>query len=132
MKSTLIAVLFLTLCALANILVAHFGPTASPYIAFAVVGPLLVLRDALHEEWSGRWFVARMAVLVAAGAGLAYVTTSGAGAVALGSLAGFAAGLTVDTLAWSAVPRTRCATAAATSTYEGLPRLPGRQRRMAH
>lgn len=108
-RTTLAAIAFLTLCALANIIVGHFGPEASPIVAFAVVGPILVLRDALHEAWADRGhvrFLANMAGLVVAGAALAYVTGPDAGNIAIASCAAFAASLTVDTAAYALLRRT--------------------------
>lgn len=97
----LTAALLIAFIALANILVGSFGPTSSPYVSFALVGPVLTLRDRLHEQLSGRNFVIRMAGIVVAGAIVAYITTPGAGMIALASCLAFAASLTTDTIVYA-------------------------------
>lgn len=100
--------LFLALIVAANFAVAEFGVEATPYVAFLTIGPVLVLRDRIHELWSGLskpLFAARMASLITAGGILSYLLTPDeAGAkVALAALVAFAASLIVDTAVFAAL-----------------------------
>lgn len=113
-RITLTAIAFLALVALSNILVGEFGQEATPYVAFALVGPILVLRDGLHDAWATTRaaFAARMAALVAAGAGLAYLTGTlfldagpMTGKIAVASMIAFAVALTVDTVVYASLRR---------------------------
>jgi len=46
-------VVYLAAIVAANLLVSAFGPAASIYIAFGLIGLDLSLRDKLHDKWNG-------------------------------------------------------------------------------
>lgn len=60
-------VLYLLAVVIANLTVAVWGPAASVFNAFLLIGFDLVARDRLHDRWSdaGLWW--RMGALIAAG-----------------------------------------------------------------
>lgn len=87
------AVYVLALAA-ANLLVAHFGPAASPVIAFILIGLDLSLRDRLHDTWAGPMLWPRMIALIAGAGLLSFAVNPDSGRIALASLLAFlAAGL---------------------------------------
>lgn len=91
------------LVAAANIAAAHYGPSATPYIAFAAIGPILTLRDRLQDAWQGQWFVLRIGALIAAGGLLSYLLTPAGGKIALASMVAFVASEATDTVVYTAL-----------------------------
>lgn len=87
--------------AVANLLVNHYGPSSTPYVAFGLIGADLVVRDRLHLNLSGlaRWGV--IGVLIALGSLVTYIINADAGDIALASVCAFSAALVVDTLVFS-------------------------------
>lgn len=90
------------LCAivLANLSVAHFGPSVAVVNAFLFIGLDLTARDALHERWHGAHLRRNMALLIATGSLLSYALNRDAGRVALASFVAFGAAASVDTLVY--------------------------------
>lgn len=88
--------IYLAAIVAANLAAAHFGPSATPVIAFLLIGLDLSLRDRLHDAWIGRGLIWRMALLIAAGGALAYALNRDAGPIALASCAAFSASAAVD------------------------------------
>src|SRR4051812_29420230 len=79
----------------ANLITAHYGPSASIYNAFVLIGLDLSTRDALHDFWrSRRWL--KLTALIFAGAGLSYAVNADAAQVAAASCVAFAAAGVVD------------------------------------
>lgn len=91
----------------ANLTISHYGPTASIFTAFALIGLDLTVRDALHERWTleGRRLARAMGALILAGSTLTYVANAGARQIAVASAVAFAASLTVDALAFHRLRR---------------------------
>ena len=52
-KINIYVVVYLAAIVAANLLISHFGPAASIYIAFLLIGLDLSLRDKLHDNWNG-------------------------------------------------------------------------------
>lgn len=90
--------LVLAAIVVANLLVNHYGPSATPYVAFGLIGFDIVGRDRLHLDLHGhaRWLAIGM--LIALGSGITYLLNQDAGAVALGSVTAFAVAMIVDTV----------------------------------
>lgn len=86
----------------ANLLVKDLGVTWTPVIAFGLIGCDIVARDGLHLSLSGRARWLAIGAAIALGSLATYIVNQGAGAIALASVTAFAAGLTVDTIAFSA------------------------------
>jgi queuosine precursor transporter len=104
--------MFLALAVAANVAVAQFGVEATPYVAALTIGPILVLRDRIHELWSDHsafQLTVKMTILTLVGGALSYIfTPDEAGArVALAALAAFAASLATDTVVYQSFIRTQ-------------------------
>ena len=93
---------YLSAIVAANLLVSHFGPTASIVNAFLFIGLDLSSRDRLHELWQGRALWARMLVLIIVG-GLLSLILGGSGRIALASCMAFVLAGIVDTHIYSAL-----------------------------
>ena len=101
----LLTTLYLTAIVAANLLVAAFGPSIAIWSAFLFIGLDITARDTLHQAWQGRRLWLKMAALIAAGSLLSYLLNRSAGAIALASLAAFAASSTTDTLTYHLLRR---------------------------
>jgi uncharacterized PurR-regulated membrane protein YhhQ (DUF165 family) len=88
----------------ANLISAHYGPEASIYNAFALIGLTFVLRDYLHDAWQEHR-VPKIAALIISGSVLAYLVSPAAGRIGLASGIAFAASESVDAVAYHAVRR---------------------------
>lgn len=106
--------LYLGAIVLANHISARFGPEASIYNAFFLIGLTLTTRDALHDLW-GRNRLRNLSLLIVSGSVLSYVAavTIGAGSappeivakIALASCAAFAVAETFDSLVYHVLRR---------------------------
>ena len=97
----LIAVLvYATAMTIANLLVARFGPSVTPFIAFVLIGLDLALRDWLHV----RLKVWQMGALIACTGLLTYALNPAAGMIATASACAFSAAALVD---WATFARLR-------------------------
>ncbi len=96
--------LFLAAITAANLISAHYGPEASIYNAFALIGLTLVIRDQLHDEWQEHR-VPKMLALIVAGSVLAYLVVPDAGRIGLASGVAFLAAESVDALVYHACRR---------------------------
>jgi hypothetical protein len=90
--------LYLSAIVLANLSVAHFGPSSTIANAFLFIGLDLTSRDHLHDAWHGRGLAWKMAALIAVGSLLSWLLNRNAGPIALASFAAFACAAIVDTL----------------------------------
>lgn len=82
----------------ANLITAHFGPAASVFNAFALIGLDLTARDKLHDAWNGNGLVWKMGALIATGSALSWLFNRNAGMIAIASFSAFASAAIVDTL----------------------------------
>lgn len=97
--STRIAVfVFVAAIAVANLLVAYFGPWFSPINAFVLIGLDLSLRDWLHDKWRDEMW--RMGALIAVAGVLSYVLNPAAGRIAVASTAAFTIASLVDAVVY--------------------------------
>lgn len=101
------ALIAMYLCAIvtANLAVAAFGQVALIVTALVLIPFDLVARDVLHERWSGRGLVVRMACLVLTGSVLAAALNASASRVALASFAAFSIAALVDSVVYSLASR---------------------------
>ena len=90
-------ILYLSAIVLANLSVAHFGPSVAVVNAVLFIGLDLTARDKLHETWHGNGLLWKMSVLIASGSLLSWLMNRNAGQIALASFVAFAAAATVDT-----------------------------------
>ena len=79
----------------ANLLVNHFGPTSAPYIAFGLIGAVLIFRDRFADIVGVRRVIAQ-AALIATGALLTYLINQDAAVIAKASVIAFAASEAVE------------------------------------
>ena len=112
-KSFLIFI-YLAAIVVADLVVARLGPSASVATAAVLISLTLTTRDRLHDEW-GDNTLRNMAILIAAGSGIAYLSaltlssaslpSSVVAQIALASFVAFAANETVDTLSYEILKR---------------------------
>lgn len=102
-------VLFITVMAVANLVIATFGPWLLPVTAFVSVGISMVARDYLHDVWSGQpgGFWLRMFSMVVAAGALAWLVDANAGLVAIASALALTGSAIVDTAAFAWLIRSR-------------------------
>jgi uncharacterized PurR-regulated membrane protein YhhQ (DUF165 family) len=100
----MLVVLWLAAITAANIISAKYGPDASIYNAFWLIGLTLVIRDRLHDQWEhGRAW--KMGALILTGAVLAWVVAPDAGRIGLASGLAFLCAETVDAVVYQLVAR---------------------------
>lgn len=88
-------VLYLAAIVAANIVVAHYGPEAIIYNAFALIGLDFCTRDALASFWGEqRWL--KQGALILAGALLSWIASDEAAKIALASGISFACAESVE------------------------------------
>lgn len=92
--------LYLAAIVLANMSVAHFGPSSTIVNAFLFIGLDLTSRDKLHEAWHRKGLLWKMALLIAAGSFISWVLNRNAGQIAVASFAAFACAAVSDTLTY--------------------------------
>jgi uncharacterized PurR-regulated membrane protein YhhQ (DUF165 family) len=100
--TALLVLLWLAAITAANLISAHFGPEASIYNAFALIGLTLVIRDRLHDAWK-TYRVVKMGALILTGSVLAYVVTPSAGQIGIASAVAFFASESVDGIVYHLV-----------------------------
>lgn len=97
----ILVTLYLLAIILANLSIAHFGPSASIFNAFLLIGLNLATRDKLHDQW-GQNIARNMFLLITAGGAISYLMNAGAGRIALASVAAFALSEAVDAAVYHA------------------------------
>lgn len=97
--------LFISVMACANLLIAHFGPWFLPVTAFFAVGVSLVSRDYLHDVWkdSPIPFWPRMLAMIAAAAVLAYAVDQSAKMIAIASVLALTSSAITETLVFTTI-----------------------------
>jgi uncharacterized PurR-regulated membrane protein YhhQ (DUF165 family) len=101
----MIAVVYVAALVVANLAVAHFGPGASPFIAFLLIGMDLTLRDRLHEQWRGKHLAARLGLLIVAAGAVSYLLNPASGRIAVASVVAFVVAAAVDSIVYQALIR---------------------------
>jgi hypothetical protein len=84
----------------ANMVIAWFGPTATPVVAFLLIGLDLTLRDRLHDQWLGRQLWPRMLALIVSAGLVSYVLNPASGAIAIASVVAFGLAALADAAAY--------------------------------
>jgi hypothetical protein len=94
--------MYLAAITAANLTVTEFGPEASIYSAFGLIGFDLICRDRLHDLFSEhRW--PKMGALVLAGSALSYLLNDDSRDIAIASAVAFGAAFSVDALIYGAL-----------------------------
>jgi uncharacterized PurR-regulated membrane protein YhhQ (DUF165 family) len=94
-------ILYLVAIVLANLSVAHFGPSVAVLNAFLFIGLDLTARDALHERWAGAHLRRNMALLILSGSVLSWLLNAHAARIAVASCLAFGGAASVDTIAYA-------------------------------
>ncbi len=92
---------YLAAIVLANFIVLWFGPTATIFNAFVLIGLDLSMRDKLHDLWRGKKLVLKMGMLIFAGSAITWLLNAEAGRIALASVIAFSTAAIVDTLLYT-------------------------------
>jgi uncharacterized PurR-regulated membrane protein YhhQ (DUF165 family) len=100
----MLILMYLSAIVLANLSSAHFGPSASIWNAFLLIGLTLSTRDRLHEQWGSK-VKQRMFLLILAGGLLSYLINQGAGKIAVASCVAFAVSETLDAILYGLMHR---------------------------
>lgn len=103
MKRLALVFVWLAAVVLANLSSATFGPVASIYNAFFLIGLSLTTRDALHNAWHNEGLKWKMAALIATGSALSYLINHEAARIALASCIALALAESVDALVYHAL-----------------------------
>ena len=81
--------IYLAAIVVANLMLLWFGPVASIYNAFILIGLDLSLRDKLHDEWSGKHLWWKMLALICGGSAITITLNWDALPIALASATAF-------------------------------------------
>ena len=81
--------IYLAAIVVANISLLSFGPVASIFNAFILIGLDLSLRDKLHDEWKGRHLWWKMLALICGGSVITIALNWNALPIALASATAF-------------------------------------------
>jgi uncharacterized PurR-regulated membrane protein YhhQ (DUF165 family) len=106
-RAAALITIYLAAITAANLITTHYArighPEASIYTAFALVALDLVIRDALHDWYTGRRRIIILAGLIAAGSTLSYLANPDSAEIAKWSALAFAAAMTVDGIVYQAL-----------------------------
>jgi uncharacterized PurR-regulated membrane protein YhhQ (DUF165 family) len=122
-----LVLIYLAAIVVANLTTSHFGPEASIYNAFFLVGLVLTTRDKLHDLW-GRHRFRNMALLIVGGSALSYAAAhlfagplppDVVAKIALASCVAFAVAEGVDAVIYQGLRRRPWLERANTSNFVG-------------
>lgn len=91
---------YLLAIVLANLGVAYFGPSATIWLAFLLIGLDLTARDRLHEAWSRENLWAKMFAMIITGSLLSFMINAEARQIAIASCVAFLAAGVVDAITY--------------------------------
>jgi uncharacterized PurR-regulated membrane protein YhhQ (DUF165 family) len=84
----MLILLYLVAIVAANLIIAHFGASATIIVAFVFIGLDLTIRDRLHDKW-GAHLKRNMVLLIIAGAVLSFALNHQALSIAIASCIAF-------------------------------------------
>lgn len=88
--------IYLSAIVAANLTINHFGPGATPYVAFILIGLDMTMRDSLHAKWQGKNLWVKMLLLILIGSLVS--AAFGSGRIAIASFAAFLSAGVVDAI----------------------------------
>ena len=94
-------IIYLVAIVIANLMLLWFGPVASIYNAFILIGLDLSLRDKLHDQWQGNNLWLKMLLLICGGSAITVVLNWEALPIALASATAFLVSGVGDALVYS-------------------------------
>ncbi len=93
--------IYLGAIVVANLVLLWFGPVASIYNAFILIGLDLTLRDKLHDQWHGKQLWWKMLALICGGSAITIALNWDALSIALASSTAFLVSGIGDALVYS-------------------------------
>ena len=103
----ILVVIYLAAIVLANLLLLWFGPVASIYNAFILIGLDLSLRDKLHDHWDGENLWVKMLALICGGSAITVTLNWDALPIAIASSVAFLASGIGDAVVYSRLRKVR-------------------------
>ena len=103
----ILVVIYLAAIVLANLLLLWFGPVASIYNAFILIGLDLSLRDKLHDHWDGKNLWVKMLTLICGGSAITVALNWDALPIAIASSVAFLASGIGDAVVYSRLRKFR-------------------------
>ena len=103
----ILVVIYLAAIVLANLLLLWFGPVASIYNAFILIGLDLSLRDKLHDHWDGENLWVKMLALICGGSAITVTLNWDALPIAIASSVAFLASGIGDAVVYSRLRKFR-------------------------
>tara|TARA_R100001594_G_scaffold127321_1_gene164959 strand:- start:33 stop:512 length:480 start_codon:yes stop_codon:yes gene_type:complete len=94
-------IIYLVAIVLANLTLLLFGPTASIFNAFILIGLDLSLRDKLHDQWHGKNLWLKMLALICGGSAITVALNWDALPIAIASATSFLASGIGDALLYA-------------------------------
>ena len=94
-------IIYLVAIVLANLTLLLFGPTASIFNAFILIGLDLSLRDKLHDQWHGKNLWLKMLALICGGSAITVALNWDALPIAIASATAFLASGIGDALLYA-------------------------------
>ena len=94
-------IIYLAAIVLANLTLLLFGPTASIFNAFILIGLDLSLRDKLHDQWHGKNLWLKMLALICGGSAITVALNWDALPIAIASATAFLASGIGDALLYA-------------------------------
>ena len=94
-------IIYLVAIVLANLTLLLFGPTASIFYAFILIGLDLSLRDKLHDQWYGKNLWLKMLALICGGSAITVALNWEALPIAIASATAFLASGIGDALLYA-------------------------------
>ena len=94
-------IIYLTAIVVANLTLLWFGPVASIYNAFILIGLDLSLRDKLHDQWQGKNLWLKMLILICGGSAITVALNWDALPIAIASATAFLAAGIGDALLYA-------------------------------
>lgn len=101
----LLVSVYLVAVVLANLIIGHFGPSATIPVAFVLIGLDLVARDRLHDAWRHKNLWAKMFALILTGGLISFLINADARQIAFASSIAFIAAGLVDALVYRILHR---------------------------
>ena len=103
----ILVVIYLAAIVLANLLLLWFGPVASIYNAFILIGLDLSLRDKLHDHWDGENLWVKMLALICGGSAITVALNWDALPIAIATSVAFLASGIGDAVVYSRLRKFR-------------------------
>lgn len=117
-KQSILVSLYVLMILAANSIVAVYGPSATIAIAGLLIGPVMTIRDMLHEMWKHNTKRNMLALICATGV-LSYLLNPATGMIAVASFVAFLFSECADYLVYSALHNSNVMAKANTSNVVG-------------